>query len=274
VTVVSGTIGAAVTALFVPGDRPERFAKAAESGADVVIIDLEDSIAAGARERALQATVSALMAVDGIRAFVRIDASQVEVQLDQLEELVGRPEGRLQGVVVPKSEHPAELALVGERLGGLPVVALIETARGVTAVDELAAAPGVVRLALGAIDLGLDLDATASAVLDYARTRLVIASRATGLPAPLDSPSPAVRDMVSVEAAAVQSRTFGFGGMLCIHPAQVAVVDEAFRPSAEELAWARRVVAAPEGVSELDGEMVDRPVLDRARRILDRVVPR
>jgi len=136
---------------------------------------------------------------------------------------------------------------------------------------KLARVPGVTRLALGAIDLALDLDAEAdSAMLDYARAQVVIACRAAGIAAPLDSPSVAITDLHAVEQSARTARGFGFGGKLCIHPAQLAPVNAAFVPTQEQITWARSVVFAGEAAVQVDGQMIDKPGAEKARRILRR----
>jgi len=153
----------------------------------------------------------------------------------------------------------------------LAFVLLVESALGVANALELARVPGVTRLAMGAIDLALDLDAEAdSPVLDYARAQIVVASRAAGIAAPLDSPSIAIGDLQAVEQSARTGRGFGFGGKLCIHPAQLDPVRMAFTPNEKQIAWARSVVSAGEAAVQVDGQMIDRPVTEKARRILHR----
>ena len=176
------------------------------------------------------------------------------------------------GAMLPKAEDPATVADLARRLGdGRMLIPLIETALGVHHAAAIAAVPGVTQLAFGPADYRNDIgcDDTPEALL-LARSMLVLASRLGGIAAPLDGPCFDFRDPEATTAEARHARGLGFGGKLCIHPAQVPVVRAAFRPSAAEIAWARRVVAASRdgGATGLDGTMVDAPVLARARRIL------
>ena len=154
-------------------------------------------------------------------------------------------------------------------------MALIETARGFANRDEIATHPAVQRLAFGSIEFQLDLGiAGGGEALLMFRSGLVLASRLAGLPAPLDGVTVEVADLQPVAADAARARQLGFGGKLCIHPSQVGPVNAAFSPSAAELEWAQRVVAACEAAAgaavAVDGKMVDKPVLLRAQAILAR----
>lgn len=258
----------ASTFLFVPGDRPERFDKAFGAGADVVIIDLEDAVAPDNKVAARAATLAALSG-EGVgtdfHALVRITSRE------DVAALADAATDRLVGIVIPKAEDPAEVAAIGSALPAhCAVVALIETALGVAHARELASIPRVTRLAFGAIDFAADVDATAPAVFDAARAELVIASRAANKPAPIESPTTNFTDVSVVEADARAARAMGFSGKLSIHPTQIAPVTAGFAPSADEVEWATRVVGLAGGAVQLDGSMVDKPVVDRARRILAR----
>jgi citrate lyase beta subunit len=259
------------TALFVPGDRPERFAKAAAAQPDLVIIDLEDAVAPESKAAALEHALLALAPgrSTGLRAAIRINqGAGVHAELDALAALHSEPDHGLAAIVVPKSEDPGALAAIGARLPGLPVIALVESALGVLRAAELAMVGCVERLALGAVDLSADLGSHDNAVIDHARFALALASRAAGIAPPLDSPCLTINDGAVVEAAARLARSYGFDGQLCIHPDQVPVVRAAFAPHPDEVAWALTVVDAQPGASQVNGTMVDRPVIDRARRIL------
>lgn len=273
----------AVTALFVPGDRPDRFAKAAAADPDLVVIDLEDAVSPKAKEAALEAVLSALSPGNALCALVRVNAVGTGTYAGEVGALAGlaaRPGHGLIGVLLPKAEDPAVLAGLISSLppspssrgggGGLAVVPLVESALGVLRAFELASVPGVTRLAFGALDFTLDISADLdSAAVAQARAQLVIASRAAGIAAPLDSPSPDVRDLERVLASAREARSAGFGGQLCIHPAQLAPVRAGFAPSAAEVEWAWAVIGAEGGAVQVDGRMVDRPLVERARRILE-----
>ena len=178
--------------------------------------------------------------------------------------------------MLPKAEDTAAVGRLAAQLAAaatrpVALVLLVESALGVANSLELARVPGVTRLALGAIDLALDLDAdAASPVLDYARSQVVVASRAAGIAAPLDSPSIEIDDSDAVKAATRTAVGFGFAGKLCIHPRQLAPVTAAFAPTQDQLSWARSVVAAGGAAVQIGGQMIDRPVVEKARRILQR----
>ncbi|MEU5271566.1 HpcH/HpaI aldolase/citrate lyase family protein [Streptomyces hygroscopicus] len=263
---------AARTLLFVPGDRPERFTKAAASGADGVLVDLEDAVAPGAKSVAREAAVRWLGTHDG---FVRINAADTPWHAADLAALTAAR--RLRGVVLPKSSTADGVAEVLRRLpAGVPVLALVESALGVREAAAIAQVPGVARLLFGSVDLALDMDLVPSGPdepeLLWARSALVVASRAAGLPAPLDGVYTQLDDEAGLAAAARRSRGLGFGGRLCVHPRQVGVVHRAWLPTDAELEWARRVVRAAgdrDGAAvRVDGQMIDRPRLRRARSLL------
>jgi citrate lyase subunit beta/citryl-CoA lyase len=276
------SVAEAVTALFVPGNRPDRYAKAAASGADVVIVDLEDAVPAEAKVAARKAVVAALAPERGgtLRALVRVNDATGQFFADDVSALVGvaaQAGHGLLGVLLPKADNPQTLAGLAAELTAraadtpLALVALIESAAGLVRVLELAQVAGVTRLAFGALDLGLDLDADpAGPVSAYAAAQVVVASRAAGIAPPLQSPSTEISDLGRVADAARAARAAGFGGQLCIHPGQVAAVRAAFTPTAEQITWARTVADAADGASKVDGAMIDRPVRERARRILRR----
>lgn len=265
---------AAVTALFVPGDRPDRFAKAATSGADVVIIDLEDAVAPPDKAGALESVLDALGTDRRLQALVRVNAlgsASCARETAALLELAAEPGHGLLGCVVPKAERSPELAAFAERMPeGMALIPLIESAAGLVHSLDLARVPGVTRLAFGAIDFALDTVSNGERILDYARAQLVVNSRAAELAPPLDSPSPDIRDRARVAESAAAARAFGFGGKLCIHPAQLPAVKEAFSPTEQEIEWALSVIDAEGGAAQVDGQMVDRPVTERAKRILAR----
>ena len=266
-------IGSARSLLFVPGDRPERFAKAAGSGADVVVLDLEDAVAPGAKDGALGHVVAWLSA--GHEAVVRVTAVGTPTHGAQIEALAGS--GAV--VMLPKAESADQVTDVRDRSGGAEVVALLETPVGVRDADAIAAG-GVVRLALGTIDLAAELgiDPDTHEAFAYARGRLVLASAAAGLPGPVDGVTVRLDDPAALDADLAVSRSIGFTGKLCVHPRQVAATNDAFAPSDQELAWAKRVLdavaGAQGGVAVVDGAMVDAPVVTRARRLVSRARPR
>lgn len=270
--------------LFVPASRPERFAKALASGADAVIIDLEDAVAPadkGAARQALLQAMTALEPAQRSRLLVRINAAGTPWHADDLIALRGLATHGLGAVMVPKAESAAALAEVAAAAGPCALLPLIESVAGLDAADALAAGAQVLRLAFGHLDFqadaGLACDA-AELELVPVRLALVLASRRAALAAPVDGISPGTQDTAQLASDAARGRRGGFGGKLCIHPAQVAVVNAAFAPSATEIDRARRVVAAFEaaggGVFSLDGRMVDAPVLLLAQRTLAQAAAR
>jgi crotonobetainyl-CoA:carnitine CoA-transferase CaiB-like acyl-CoA transferase/citrate lyase beta subunit len=259
--------------LFVPGDRPDRFAKAARSGADEVICDLEDSVPEAGKDQARRHVAQWL--AQGGSAWVRVNACSTPHYERDIAALAGL--AGLRGIVVPKAEAPAALAALGRRLPpGAGIVALVETAAGLLRAPAIARCPAVTRLAFGSIDFAADIDAAHDdEALLTARAALVIASRAAGKPAPVDGVTAVLDRPEAVAQDAARARRLGFGGKLCIHPAQVPAVTRAFCPSEAETAWAREITDAAAklngaGAGRSDGQMIDKPVIDRARRILDR----
>lgn len=251
--------------LFVPGHRPDRFAKATASGADAVVLDLEDAVAA--RDKDLARDNVAEWVAAGNSAVIRINPPGTPWYEADLEVAArhGAP------VMVPKSEDPAVLAELACRTGGeCALVPLVETAAGVERAAEVCATAGAVRVAFGNVDLSAELGVAHDdhLALAYARSRLVSASAAAGLCPPVDGVTTGVKDMDALTADVTHARRMGFSGKLCIHPAQIAVVAARFAPTESELRWARTVVDAGESVTVVDGRMVDKPVLERARRIL------
>ena len=270
------SIHSAFTYLFVPGNRAERFAKAIASGADRVILDLEDAVAPAEKNAALTAVAQwlELNPVDKYRVMVRInDASTAWFASDLAMLARSQP----CGVMLSKCESAKQVSAV--RLAIAPeaeLVPLIETAKGVARMQSIADSPGVSRLALGALDLMVDLDVPAhSASLTYAAAHMVVASRAAGLPPPIAGVTPAI-DAMQVATDMRHAMELGFGAKMCIHPSQLAAVRETLRPTSEEVEWAQRVLQAwrramdageAGGAIQVDGKMVDRPVVLRAERI-------
>lgn len=265
--------------LFVPANRPERYAKALASGAGAVIIDLEDAVSPDAKVQARQQLADgfvALHAAERARVLVRINAAGTLWHADDLA-LVGMLSRLdLGGVVLPKAEAVADVLQLAASVGpGCAVLPMIESAAGLAALDVLAACPGVTRLVFGNLDFQADLGMDCGpdeTELQPVRMALVLASRRAGLAAPVDGVTPATGDAAKLQRDAARSRRSGFGARLCIHPSQVAVVHAALAPTAAELDWAHRVVqgsqAAGGAVFSLDGRMVDTPVLRLAERTL------
>lgn len=274
----SSSLARARSFLFVPATRPERFAKALASGADAVIIDLEDAVAPADKVAARQALLPAMLALDPAqrsRLLVRINAAGTPWQAGDLAALREWVTHGLGAVMVPKAESVAGLADVASAAGPCALLPLIESVAGLDAANALAAGPQVLRLAFGHLDFQADAGLACGAdesELVPVRLALVLASRRAMLPAPVDGISTGTQDTAQLASDAARGRRGGFGGKLCIHPAQVAVVNAAFTPGAAEIDWAQRVVAgfsaAGGGVFSLDGRMVDAPVLLLAQRTL------
>lgn len=256
-------------ALYVPGDRPDRFGKAVESGADVVILDLEDAVAHDRKAVAREAVDEFLRQRGPIGLQVRIGG------LDDLETLAAH-EVELR---VPKVRGAADLDAVVDRLDldSRRLHAIIEDAVGVARLDEIAAHAAVASVALGESDLRSDLGATSPAMIEHLRILLVLAARGAGLPAPLMSVYPAIADLDGLEADCRAGAALGFGGRAAVHPKQIEVIRRAFAPSEDDVAWAEGVLEALAqggGVTTLaDGQMVDQAMRARAERILARRMP-
>jgi citrate lyase subunit beta / citryl-CoA lyase len=267
---IASPLGSASSFLFVPADRPDRFEKALHSGADQVIVDLED----GVGEEAKAAAREGLGRTGPSRgALLRINPAGTPHHGADLAAVDALP--WVDGVVLPKVEDVDDVrkcrAVLPRRIA---VIALVETARGIERVEPIARS-GISRIMFGSADFLADIDAAPHReVLAYPRARLVVASRSAGLPAPVDGPCLATDDVEAVEEEARDARRLGMGGKLCIHPSQVAPVHQVFHPSADERTWAEGVLrAAAEaggGAFRFDGHMVDGPVVARARSILER----
>lgn len=260
------------TALFVPGSRPERFAKALASGADAVIVDFEDAVEASLKAQARDNLEAFLAANPEARVRVRVNAAGDPEQAADLE-LCRRLPGVI-GILLPKAERAMQVRIAASC--GKPVWPLIESARGLLALGEIAACEGVERLTFGGLDLALDIGMNsgtpaAAVVYDQVRLNLLLHSRVNDLQPPLDTVFPALDDAEGFAATIRHGRDLGLLGALCIHPKQVGVAHAALAPNADELDWARRVVTAAESGAaafQVDGQMVDAPVLSRARRLL------
>lgn len=285
--------------LFVPGDRPDRYARAVASGAHVVILDLEDAVAPAAKAQA-RADVAAWLAQGG-QGIVRINAADTEWYQEDVRALHGLRgqqeqlgQQGLQGqqgqqeqqgqqglqaqqgapgaaVMLPKADA-ATVAQTVQALPGRPIIALLETVRGYMDLHKMARLPGVARIAFGSVDFAVDSGiADEGDAMTAIRTEIVLACRHAGLAAPIDGVSLEFNDPEQMQADARRARQLGFGGKLCIHPRQVGAVNAAFLPTADEQDWARRVLAAFDAshgaATALDGKMIDKPVVERARRI-------
>ena len=274
--------------MFTPANHPRRVEKVFQIGADAVILDLEDAVAVAGKVAARDDVVAAFSAAQhDCLHYVRINSIDTEYWRSDIVATVGT---WLDGVVVPKVESAAALleveaaiaeaeAQAGLEVGGLDILPIIETARGVETAAEIATAGSRIRrLAFGGGDYTLDLDYEWSAdedVLAYARARLSHASRLGGLQPPIDTVVLQIKDDARFVASARRGRKFGFGGKLCIHPSQIPLTNAIFSPSPEEIAHAKAVVAAFEAAEasgsasiQLDGYFIDYPIVYKSQRIL------
>lgn len=260
-----------LTYLFVPGDRPGRFEKAVGSGADRVILDLEDAVRPEAKAGARGAILEA-----------RLDWTQVVVRINDglspffAEDLAFLARCKAAAIMVPKAESRDTLDSVVTAAGrAITLLPQIETVRGLEKVPDLLVHPFADRAVFGHLDFALDLGAEPEwDALLYARSRLVALSRLAGALPPVDSVTADVKDEARLRQDAEAARKLGFGAKLLIHPAQVAPAADIFRPSDGEIDWAKRVLAVVadgrSGAMAIDGKMIDKPVEEAARRVLAR----
>ena len=263
------------TFLFVPANRPERIAKALASGADAVIVDLEDAVAPQAKDAARQALATWLRAADTNQTvLVRVNGVDTPWHAADLE--ICRAPG-VAAVMLPKAETAADMAHA-HAATQRPILPIIESAMGVHNALHIAQTPGCARLVFGKLDLAIDLglepshdDPEEHVFLAY-RAQLVLASRLAALAPPVDGVFTALDDDAGLAAYARRARRDGFGALLLIHPRQAATVAAALAPAAQELAWAQRVLSASDRASGnaavVDGRMIDAPVIARAKRLL------
>ena len=252
--------------LFVPADRPERWTKAFASGADAVILDLEDAVSANAKSAARESIASSASQLGSFPFLIRINGADTAwraADLDLLERVTAA------GVMLPKVNSSAEVTAVRALVGERPIVALIETVAGLANVETIAAAAD--RIAFGSIDFAADLGCRHERdALLYARSRIVLAARLAGRPAPIDGVTRSLRDEAEIIADARHAASLGFSGKLLIHPAQVLPTLKGFIPDDADVAWARGILAgATQGAAvAADGGMVDAPVILRAEQII------
>ncbi|HEY4298612.1 MAG TPA: CoA ester lyase [Paraburkholderia sp.] len=266
---------AASSYLFVPGERAERFDKALASGADRVILDLEDAVLPEAKSRARD-TLHGWLEQHGAdaRVLVRVNGVETPWHEDDLR-LAALP--GVAGIMLPKTERAGDLVRVRAALReSQTLYALIETVDALVRLREIAAVAGLTRLAFGSYDFCSDAGiGDDRAALDPVRTQLVIESRHARLPAPVDGVTLALGDDAALADDVRHARLFGMGAKLCIHPRQVESVKRGFLPTEAECAWAQRVLDAiahaGAGAIAVDGKLVDRPIIERAKTIMSQV---
>lgn len=257
--------------LFVPATRPDRFAKAATSGADRVILDLEDAVAPSEKADARRNLANTLIPTD-VPTYVRVNSALTPWFDDDLAVAATLA---IRGILLPKADTAAHVRRAAAVIAREHVIVpIIETAIGLWNVLEVAHAPRVERLVFGALDFALDTGMhDEDGAFDYVRSRIAIASKVAGIAPPVDAVTLGIDDQDTLTRHATRSRHFGFGGKLCIHPKQLRATNNAFRPSDADVEWARAIVAEQgarpqDAVFAYRGELVDRPVLERARQIV------
>lgn len=275
---IAPALASARSFLFVPANRPERFAKAAASGADAVILDLEDSVPLQAKVEARAAIRQHWSVLQGSPCAVVIRINSPDNGWGQQDLLDLKDLGGLTGVMVPKCESAATLARVAKAWPGVPSLPIIESAAGHLALREIAQAPQVGRLVVGHIDFLADTGMVCSdeqRELDTLRFEVAMCTRVANLAPAVDGVTVSVDDEALIRADTQRALRFGFGAKLCIHPRQVPVVHATFAPTPIQLEWAERVLSAMEASQgsavQLDGKMVDLPVVLQAQRLLARV---
>jgi len=261
--------------LFVPGTHPERFTKALNSGADAVIIDLEDAVAAQDKDSARNAIRTAWPTFtedEKKRLIIRTNAPGTQFYS---ADLILAQELSVVCLLIPKAESLDQINGAAQILPNTALIPMIETALGLDHLKEIASSNQVLRLALGNLDLQADLGMVCDAQeteLQTARYQIVLASRLARITPPIDGVTPSTDNLARIEGDSQRAKRMGFGGKLCIHPNQIPAVKAAFMPTSEEIEWARKVIAADQasqgGAVKLDGRMIDRPVVLLAQRTL------
>ena len=263
------------TWLFVPATRIDRVAKAFASGADAVIVDLEDAVAAADKIQARKDLQVYYDSQDYQPIWIRINQASSNDFVEDLKLCQQMP--NLAGLILPKAEQAADIEKV-HKATGLPIIALIETALGLYQVDRLAKAAGLLTFSYGFLDLCNDLHvqvgtAAADIIANQIRYQLLLTSKVNNLLAPIDTVYTDFNDEKGLGQRVQLWSQMGMSGMLCIHPKQVAVVQKSLQPTDAEIDFARQVLEEYEqsgqAVFKIDGNMVDAPVIERCRQLLN-----
>jgi citrate lyase subunit beta/citryl-CoA lyase len=272
---IDHTLALSSNFLFVPGTRPERFQKALDSGADAVILDLEDAVPVAEKELARNAIRSAWPSFSKEQKGRLVIRSNSPGSQFYSADLILAQELDITSILIPKSESLDQMNGAALLLPNTAIIPMIETALGLDHLSEIANSNQVIRLALGNIDLQVDLGMACDAdetELQTARFQIVLASRLAEIAPPIDGVTPSTDNIEQITHDAKRAKRMGFGAKLCIHPKQIAIVQAAFMPSQEDLVWAKRVIEADKaskgGAVKLDGRMIDRPVVVLAQRTL------
>ena len=261
--------------LFVPGTRPDRFLKALDSGADTVVLDLEDAVAEEEKvnaRNAIRAAWPSFTEEQKQRLAIRTNSPGSKFYS---ADLILAQDLSVTCLVIPKSESLDQMNGAAAILPDTAIVPMIETAIGLSKINEIANSNQVLRLALGNLDLQADLGMVCDqeeTQLQTARFQIVLASRLARIAPPIDGVTPSTDDVSRITDDVQRAKAMGFGGKLCIHPKQVPIVKATFMPTSDEITWANRVIeadTASKGATvKLDGQMIDRPAVLLARRTL------
>jgi len=269
--------------LFVPATRPERFIKAVSSGADAVILDLEDAVGRIEKSQARQnvaqfmknRSIANSFESNGPSLWLRLNNdSQLEEDLQLCQSLAKHQV--LAGVILPKVTDVLPIQRTFEALT-LPIVVQIESAQGITEISDIAKSEGVMAISYGRLDISNQLNLRVGSqaeqdFFDHLRIKLLLTSHTHGLIAPIESVYPDFKNEQGMTTTASYVSDLGFSGMLCIHPSQVAIVNQAFKATAEQLAFATKVVEhyqqTGDSIFAIEGVMVDLPVILQYQRLL------
>ena len=262
------------TWLFVPATRIDRVVKAFASGANAVIVDLEDAVADVDKVQARTSIKSYYDSEDYQPIWIRINQAHSNDFVEDLELCQQMP--NLAGLILPKAEQAADIEKL-HHATGLPIIALIETALGLYQIDRLVKASGLLAFSYGFLDLCNDLQvqvgtASADIIANQIRYQLLLTSKVHNLLAPIDTVYTDFHDDKGLRQRVQLWSQMGLSGMLCIHPKQVAVVQKSLQPTDAEIDFAKRVLEEYErsgqAVFKIDGNMVDAPVIERCRQLL------
>jgi citrate lyase subunit beta/citryl-CoA lyase len=286
------TIDLARTVLFVPGNRPDRVDKAIQTAADMVAIDLEDAVPLAEKTQARVAVKEKVKQHASRAVMVRVNSLDTTLTAGDLAEVLAPG---LAAVMLPKVQQPEDVQRIhilmceqetarGVPVGSVGLVSLLETALAVENAFGIASAKmshsRPHRMAFGAADFTVDMQVAMSKSgeeLKYPRARIAVACRAAGIAAPLDSPFMVdLKDVDALRADTLRAKHLGFGGRLCIHPNQIEICNQIYSPTEQEIAIAERVVAAyveaeavGKGAIQVDGKMIDYPIVAQYRRVLE-----
>lgn len=263
--------------LFVPSIYPERFIKALQSGANQIIIDLEDSVEEAKKEvgRKNIADFSSQCAENNDKFLIRINETQsAEFQKDLSLISTIKESNSIVGIVLPKAQNYEDIDILSKF--ELPIIPIIESALGVENLDDIARHPSVLALSFGSLDMTLDLNLQEGEgknfILNSIRTQIVLKSVKYNLLSPINGVYPDIKNIDGLKEDLLFAKSMGFGGSLCIHPNQVVSINEVFSPSAQQIAWAKEILSLRKNSNDIifnhNGMMVDLPVIKKAEQIL------